>query len=105
MIFDKIKAYREIFDFSDKNLNKKALADVMKDLRKFCRVDYPTIVRDLTGKVDPVAMAYLEGRREVYLRIIGYAKANQDMINQLIEQERLNDERARASTDARNYDY
>lgn len=63
--------------FGDGELNPGQLI-VMADLRKFCCVDKTT----MTGSksVDPVGMAILEGRRQVYLRINQMVSLPEDTI-------------------------
>lgn len=55
------QAYQGVFD--DKNV---FLTDVMEDLAKFCRAE------ESTFNSDPRLHALLEGRREVYLRIMDH---------------------------------
>lgn len=50
----------------------RSQAAVLQDLRRFCYADRRTSVRDGDNRVDPIATALLEGRREAYLHIVGY---------------------------------
>lgn len=43
---------------------------LIKDLRQFCRADTPCVYFDKEGRIDTHMTALLEGRREVYLRIV-----------------------------------
>ena len=49
----------------------KAMAGVpfLRDLANFCRANETCLVKDRNGKIDELATAVLEGRREVWLRI------------------------------------
>ena len=43
----------------------------LKDLARFCRAHQPTAVYShVRGAMDPIASARLDGRREVWLRIV-----------------------------------
>jgi len=42
---------------------------VLADLRRACCADRPTTVTDIAGRVDALATAKNEGRREIWLRI------------------------------------
>lgn len=45
---------------------------VLRDLARYCYANKSTIVASIKSPtVDPLAMAYAEGRRDVYLRITG----------------------------------
>ena len=60
--------------------------EVLKDLAKFCR-GYTTTFHE-----DPRIHAALEGRREVYLRILYHAKLNPDQFLELYGRFDLNKE-------------
>jgi len=49
----------------------KAVAGVpfLRDLANFCRMNETCVVKDKDGRIDELATALLEGRREVGLRI------------------------------------
>lgn len=68
-IFKKSRAYKKIFTADTGDLNEDAKI-VLADLKKFCRADSSTVMGN--GKIDPMAMAILEGRREVWMRINHY---------------------------------
>lgn len=59
--------YKHIFN--GENLTNEAQL-ALKDLSIFCHADRPCVAYDNTGKLDAHAMAMLEGRRQVWMRII-----------------------------------
>lgn len=68
------KAYRNTFDNPE---GRRVLAD----LRRFCRADRPT------ADVNNVHTTYLlEGRREVWLRILAHLSLTEEDVVQLIEE-------------------
>ena len=69
LMFRRRQAYRALFGAG--NDLSPASRIVLSDLRKFCRATTSTtVVSQLTQKVDPIASAQAEGRREVWLRIM-----------------------------------
>lgn len=46
------------------------VAAILADLRQFCRADTPCVYFDKEGRIDTHMTALLEGRREVFLRIV-----------------------------------
>lgn len=50
-------------------LGQPANVEVMRDLAFFCRANETCLTKDKDGRIDPIASAVLEGRREVWLRI------------------------------------
>lgn len=85
-IFRKQRAYKKIFLNESGDLNEESKV-VLADLKKFCRADSSTIMGQ--GKIDPMAMAILEGRREVWLRINHYLHLQESVTINLSE---VNDE-------------
>jgi len=64
-------AYRRLF-LGDNRLNADGQT-VLADLAKFCRANASTaVVSPISRSVDPIATAMAEGRREVWLRIMGH---------------------------------
>lgn len=61
-------AYRECFHHEGKLT--KAGETVLRDMSEFCSFAEPTTVLDSTGRVDPLAMANKEGRREAFLHLL-----------------------------------
>lgn len=67
-------AYKKTFDNPE---GRKVLAD----LRRFCRASQPT------ADVNNVQTTYLlEGRREVWLRIVAHINLTDETVSQLIEE-------------------
>jgi hypothetical protein len=77
-------AYRRMFLADDNTPNADARV-VIADLKRFCRAEAPCIQYDKAGKLDPVASAYLEGRREVYLRIMHFLHIDDSTIYNITE--------------------
>lgn len=64
---------------------------VLRDLAKYCYADKPTLkVSPITGQSDPLAMAFAEGRRDVFNRIKAMCNLTDDQINRIAN--RGNDE-------------
>lgn len=66
------QAYQQTF-----NLENQFVQRVLADLAKFCRAD------DSTFHIDSRMHALIEGRREVWLRIISHIKNSPDEIWQI----------------------
>jgi len=66
------QAYRETFTHDGEIT--RAGTTVLADLAEFCAVGRTTTSLDEQGRVDPLAMAIREGRREAYLRILEYLR-------------------------------
>lgn len=77
----KAHAYKRCFLEAGKPTKDAEL--VLKDLAKFCRAHEPTmVVSPVSRTVDPIASAHLEGRREVWLRLMWHLKIDEaDLIN------------------------
>ena len=50
----------------------------LEDLRIFCHAQKSTAHTDDQGRIDPLAVMELEGRRQVWLRIVGVLFANDE---------------------------
>lgn len=61
-------SYRDCFQEADGKTLTKAGAYVVRDLARFCGAFKSNLPAGVNG-VDPLAMAYAEGRRSVYLRL------------------------------------
>jgi hypothetical protein len=60
---------------------------LMHDLGKFCYMNKTHVkVSKLSGRIDPIASAVAEGRREVYLRIIEILNFTDENALKMIEQ-------------------
>jgi hypothetical protein len=55
------------------------------DLRKFAKLDDHSFMRDLTGRIDPIGMARIEGRREVVQRMIRFLELDPRVVGQFVE--------------------
>lgn len=76
-LFQRRAAYRGVFLDADGRMTVYG-EQVLKDLAQFCRFSSSTaIVSPVSRSIDPVAMALAEGRREVFLRIIGAMNIDQ----------------------------
>jgi len=64
----RIMAWRGMMLGDDDTPHRDAIV-VLRDLRDFCHGSSTTAVDDVSGRRDPLAMAELEGRRQVWLRI------------------------------------
>ena len=47
---------------------------LLSDLERFCHAQATTHVFDEQGRSDPLASAQLEGRRQVWLRLVSYVE-------------------------------
>ena len=78
LVFWRARAYRNTFNNPE---GKKVLAD----LRRFCRATLPS------ADVNNVQTTYLlEGRREVWLRIMGHLNMTDEDIMNLVESDSTN---------------
>jgi hypothetical protein len=86
-------AYRRMF-LGDDNKPHADAEIVLRDLARFCRARSTTIVvSPRSGTVDPIASGVLEGRREVWNRVIAhlYAELDEERITQLAQTENDNE--------------
>lgn len=74
------RSYRVVFGV-DGERSPQQIA-VWNDLKRTCRVETPTSIPDMAGRIDPISTAMNEGKRLMFLGI--NAKINQEP--------RLNDE-------------
>lgn len=80
-MLNKANAYKKCFlDDGKPSINGQI---VLKDLAKFCRANDSTmVVSPVTRTVDPIASGRLDGRREVWLRLVHHLKLDEaDFIN------------------------
>lgn len=62
-------------------------AVLMKELASFCYIGRTTTkVSKITGRIDPIASAIAEGRREVVLRILELLRFTDDKALKMIEE-------------------
>lgn len=77
-------AYRRLF-LGENGLNGDGQI-VLADLAKFCKATSSTaVVSPISQRVDPIASALAEGRREVWLRIVGHLHIEDKVIMNLNE--------------------
>jgi hypothetical protein len=81
------EAYRRLFGLGQDGQLSRDGQTVLADLARFCRVHEPATRRDLTGRVDPLATAHQEGRREVGQRIIAMLHVSDRDLWRVIESE------------------
>jgi len=58
----------------------------MEDLANYCHALRTTTMVAKDGHIDPIASAIAEGRRQVYLRILGHLKMNETALIDQLEQ-------------------
>lgn len=75
-------AYKAVF-------NGESASWVLADLRKFCHANATTAVRTPNG-IDAIGSAQLEGRRQVYMRIVQMCSLDEATVQEMIE--RIDDE-------------
>ena len=63
-------------------------ADVMADLAQYCYALKTTTMVAKDGHIDPIASAIAEGRRQVYLRILGHLKMNESVLIDQLERDK-----------------
>ena len=79
-IFRRRMAYRHLF------AHGPATDIVLADLARFCYANRPTtVVSPISRQVDPIASAIAEGRREVWLRLMGHINLSDDVVTNLKE--------------------
>lgn len=61
---------------------------VLSDLRKFAYLNghkQHSFLRDLTGRIDPLSMARIEGRREVVNRLTDFMELDPEAVARFVE--------------------
>ena len=76
-ILSRVQALRGMFLGDDGSPHRDALI-VLQDLMKFCHAQQTTACFDDALKLDPLASAQLEGRRQVWLRVSQSLFANDE---------------------------
>lgn len=78
-------AYKRTFMADDGKPDADA-AIVLADLKRFCYAERTTAkISPTTQAMDPLAMAFAEGRREVFLRLQGFLNLDEAAIHNLTE--------------------
>lgn len=76
-------SYRALFVTPGSDLAPSAEV-VLRDLARYCYATKPTLkVSPITGQADPIAMAFAEGRRDVFNRITALANLTDDQIQRI----------------------
>ena len=83
-ILKKSRSYKALFKHN--NTFKREAEIVLSDLRKFCNFN-TTTAQSRGPAIDPLQMARMEGRREVYLRILVNLNTDENEIIKLKEGE------------------
>lgn len=90
-LFRRRAMYRAVFKEPGGDL-QPAADFVMKDLARYCYASNTTLkVSHVTQQSDPLGMAFAEGRRDVFLRIVAMCNLTPDQIER-IAQHRTNEE-------------
>lgn len=79
-------SYRGVFLSANGEPNVSQ-AVVLQDLRRFCFAEKRTFQRDKDGRIDPVASALMEGRREVWIRINAFLHLTDEQLARLEREE------------------
>ncbi len=94
MIFSRQRKLRDAYRqcFLDTNMRDPSHPGrvILADLTAFCRASEPCVKFDTQGRIDPIGSAYLEGRREVFLRLNYYLNLPEAVL-QKIEQDTSDD--------------
>lgn len=59
---------------------------VLADLRRFCFGNSPTLMRSMSGQIDPLASVAAAARQEVWLRIINHLEMDDSQLLKLKEE-------------------
>jgi hypothetical protein len=90
-LFRRSAMYRALFRSPGDELNHAA-EYVLRDLANYCYASRPTLkVSQVTQQSDALAMAFAEGRRDVFNRITAMCNLSADQIER-IAQHRTNEE-------------
>ncbi len=76
-LLERVRAARRLF-LADDGTRTSDAAAILDDLEMFCHANATTHVFDEQGRSDPLAAAQLEGRRQVWLRLISYVEIADD---------------------------
>lgn len=84
----KMRAYQAVFGEEPGQAVSTARV-VLDDLERFCHFRSSTMAgtMDDGGRYDPLQMAELEGRRQVYLRILSYLETTNEELRDLVVSE------------------
>jgi hypothetical protein len=80
---DRRAAYRAVFKTNDGKVNTWGDV-VLKDLARYCYAGKPTLkISQVTQQSDALAMAFAEGRRDVFNRIVAMCNLTSDQIERI----------------------
>jgi hypothetical protein len=82
---EKVRCWRRIFLADDGSPSVDA-GVVLEDLKKFCHAEATTHCFDAHDRLDALASAQLEGRRQVWMRINGYLSKSEGELS-LVQRE------------------
>ena len=84
---DRVAAYKATFFTNEAKVDHQgalspAAEIVLRDLASYCYAKKPTlIVSPVSGMTDPYAMAFADGRRDVYNRIMTLCNLTQEQVD------------------------
>lgn len=82
-LHNRAASYRAVFMTPGGDLGPAA-ETVMKDLARYCYANKPTLkISQVTQQSDALAMAFAEGRRDVFNRIKAMCNLTDDQINRI----------------------
>lgn len=83
-LFRRSAAYQALFLRPDGEVAPHS-ETVLRDLARYCYVNKPTLkVSPVSGRADPIAMAFAEGRRDVFNRIAQMVRLTPDQITRIV---------------------
>lgn len=77
--------YRAILLEADGRTAKVEAQRILADQRRYAQMDKGNFPRDREGRMDPVAMARIEGRREQYRRMIEFLNLDPEAVRKFAE--------------------
>lgn len=85
--FLRVVSYKRVFHDAELpgNVVSRDASHVLADLRKFAWIGKHSFGRDQTNRIDPIAMARIEGRREVFYRIMDHLNLDETAIQTFME--------------------
>ncbi len=88
-LHDRVSSYRALFVVGPKEEADQiapAAEAVLRDLAQYCYANKPTLkISPQTGMTDPYAMAFAEGRRDVWNRIVALCNLSETQIARIAQ--------------------
>jgi hypothetical protein len=84
MLINKVSAYKNCFTDEVGNLSLDGKR-VVKDLMKYCSIDKSTACFNNNNSIDPIRMAFEEGKRTVLLRILDFVDTSEAQLQKLVK--------------------